>query len=869
MPAEKKITPMIKQYLEVKERCKDKILFFRLGDFYEMFFDDALTASRELDLTLTGRAGGDKERVPMCGVPFHSADTYIERLVHKGYKVAICEQMEDPKLAKGLVKRKIIKVVTPGTITLENAVSSKKNNYIACLYEQNEQLSIALMDVTTGECLWSLCTANEMEDILFDILSVYEPSELIYSQLGKHIDDVLNYLQSHMSQCTVTEYEGDEATDYDGLIQKHFTGNALDDFPDVRHCVGLLLLYIAEVMQSDIAHINKVERIDNERKLVLDAASLRHLEITQNVRDGGRKGTLLDVLDKTNTAMGARLLHKWLEAPLVRIQDITKRQDAVEELLQEEILRQDLKGTLTRIYDFERILTRIETGTASPKDMVALRESLGVIPDLKQILQQASAPMLQQLDQRILLHSEVYDLLARGIKDEPGVVIRNGGVIRDGYSNELDEIRAISANSHAFLQELEEKEKEKTGIKLKIGYTKVFGYYFEISHANTKPVPDYYVRKQTLVNAERYITPELKEFEVKVLTSQERMLALEYQLFADIRRQIQLYIPPMQETARAIARVDCLYSLAAAAHSNHYVRPQLNMEESVVIRDGRHPIIEKYLKDELFVPNDVTLNHKSHEILVITGPNMAGKSTYMRQVAVLVLMAQAGSFIPAREASICPVDRIFTRIGASDDILTGQSTFMVEMKEVSYILKHATPRSLLILDEIGRGTSTFDGMSIARAVIEYCLKHVHALTMFATHYHELVDMADQFDKIKNYTVAVKERGRSIKFLRRIVPGGADRSYGLHVARLAGLPEGLLKRAEVILADLEAQGGPVVMSPTAGKTTAASSNDGLDSLFSNPVIDKLLAVDVTSMTPIEAISFLYTLQKDAKEGSGTN
>jgi DNA mismatch repair protein MutS len=869
LPAEKKITPMIKQYLEVKERCKDKILFFRLGDFYEMFFDDALTASRELDLTLTGRAGGDKERVPMCGVPFHSADTYIERLVHKGYKVAICEQMEDPKLAKGLVKRKIIKVVTPGTITLENAVSSKKNNYIACLYEQNEQLSIALMDVTTGECLWSLCTANEMEDILFDILSVYEPSELIYSQLGKHIDDVLNYLQSHMSQCTVTEYEGDEATDYDGLIQKHFTGDALDDFADVRHCVGLLLLYIAEVMQSDIAHINKVERIDNERKLVLDAASLRHLEITQNVRDGGRKGTLLDVLDKTNTAMGARLLRKWLEAPLVRIQDITKRQDAVEELLQEEILRQDLKGTLTRIYDFERILTRIETGTASPKDMVALRESLGVIPDLKQILQQASAPMLQQLDQRILLHSEVYDLLARGIKDEPGVVIRNGGVIRDGYSNELDEIRAISANSHAFLQELEEKEKEKTGIKLKIGYTKVFGYYFEISHANTKPVPDYYVRKQTLVNAERYITPELKEFEVKVLTSQERMLALEYQLFADIRRQIQLYIPPMQETARAIARVDCLYSLAAAAHSNHYVRPQLNREESVVIRDGRHPIIEKYLKDELFVPNDVTLNHKSHEILVITGPNMAGKSTYMRQVAVLVLMAQAGSFIPAREASICPVDRIFTRIGASDDILTGQSTFMVEMKEVSYILKHATPRSLLILDEIGRGTSTFDGMSIARAVIEYCLKHVHALTMFATHYHELVDMADQFDKIKNYTVAVKERGRSIKFLRRIVPGGADRSYGLHVARLAGLPEGLLKRAEVILADLEAQGGPVLMSPTAGKTTAASSTDGLDSLFSNPVIDKLLAVDVTSMTPIEAISFLYTLQKDAKEGSGTN
>lgn len=862
--AEKKMTPMLKQYMEVKEQCKDKILFFRLGDFYEMFNEDALTASRELDLTLTGRGVGKSERVPMCGVPFHSADTYIERLVHKGYKVAICEQMEDPKLAKGIVKRKIIKVITPGTITLENAVASKKNNYISCISEKNDMISIALMDVTTGECLWSACPVSSMEDVLFDIFSVYEPSELIYAHMETHIDAVLAYLHNRLAQCTVTPFAVDDMVDYADIGAPYFDETDWAAAGIAAECIGMLLTYVQHVMQSDIHHISALERIDNESRLVVDGASLRHLEITQNVRDGGRKGTLLAVLDKTKTAMGGRLLRKWLEAPLLRIGEITKRQDAVEDLMNHEIMRQDIADTLDGIYDFERILTRIETGTASPKDLVALRESLAVIPRLKNILNDASSELLKQLESRMNLHQDVYELLCQGIKDEPGVVIRNGGVIRDGYSKELDEIRAIAANSKEFLKKLEEEEKEKTGIKMKIGYTKVFGYYFEISHANTLPIPDYYVRKQTLVNAERYITPALKEFEVKVLTSQERMLALEYQLFGKIRQEIQGHITAMQQTARAIARVDCLYSLACAAHDNRYVRPGLNRDQVIQIKDGRHPIIEQFLTDELFVPNDVTLNHTNHEILVITGPNMAGKSTYMRQIAVLILMAQVGSFIPAREASICPVDRIFTRIGASDDILTGQSTFMVEMKEVSYILQHATSRSLLILDEIGRGTSTFDGMSIARAVIEYCLKHIHAMTLFATHYHELTDMADMSEKIKNYTVAVKERGKHIKFLRRIVPGGADRSYGLHVARLAGLPESLLKRADVILAELESQGTPTVtMTPT----TPQNVTPAADSLFTSPVVDKLLSVDVSSMTPIEAISFLYTLQKEAKEGSG--
>ncbi len=862
--AEKKMTPMLKQYMEVKEQCKDKILFFRLGDFYEMFNEDALTASRELDLTLTGRGVGKSERVPMCGVPFHSADTYIERLVHKGYKVAICEQMEDPKLAKGIVKRKIIKVITPGTITLENAVASKKNNYISCISEKNDMISVALMDVTTGECVWSACPVSAMEDVLFDIFSVYEPSELIYAHMDKYIDTILTYLHNRLAQCTVTPFAVDDMVNYADIGAPYFDETDWAAAGVAAECIGMLLTYVQQVMQSDIHHISSLERIDNESRLVVDGASLRHLEITQNVRDGGRKGTLLAVLDKTKTAMGGRLLHKWLEAPLLRIGEITKRQDAVEDMMNHEIMRQDIADTLDGIYDFERILTRIETGTASPKDLVALRESLAVIPRLKEILHNASSELLKQLESRMNLHQDVYDLLCQGIKDEPGVVIRNGGVIRDGYSKELDEIRAIAANSKEFLKKLEEEEKAKTGIKMKIGYTKVFGYYFEISHANTLPIPDYYVRKQTLVNAERYITPALKEFEVKVLTSQERMLALEYQLFGQIRQDIQGHITAMQQTARAIARVDCLYSLACVAHDNRYVRPRLNRDQVIQIKDGRHPIIEQFLTDELFVPNDVTLNHTNHEILVITGPNMAGKSTYMRQIAVLILMAQVGSFIPAREASICPVDRIFTRIGASDDILTGQSTFMMEMKEVSYILQHATSRSLLILDEIGRGTSTFDGMSIARAVIEYCLKHIHAMTLFATHYHELTDMADMSEKIKNYTVAVKERGKNIKFLRRIIPGGADRSYGLHVARLAGLPESLLKRADIILAELESQGTPTVTSSPATSTQAAPT---ADSLFTSPVVDKLLSVDVSSMTPIEAISFLYTLQKEAKEGSG--
>ena len=852
---------MMKQYLEVKETCADKLLFFRLGDFYELFFDDALTASRELDLTLTGRAGGNKERVPMCGVPFHSADTYIERLVHKGYKVAICEQMEDPKSVKGLVKREIIRVITPGTVTMEHAVASKKNNYIAAVGEEDGGIQLVLTDVTTGEALWMACGDDETQDRLFDVFALYEPAEVVYTKESAIITSLRRFVTERLNHCAFTLYAVQGDIDYSRTGADYFDEDAFQAAKEAAYTIGILLSYVKETVKADVFHIASLRPLTTERNMLIDASSLRHLEITQNVRDGRRKGTLLDVLDRTKTAMGGRLLRKWLEAPLLNLYDITERQDGVEDLVRHEIMRQDLGDTLDKIYDFERILTRIGTGTAGPKDMTALRESLRILPDVKHILSQAGAPILQRLNECMDVHSCVYDLLCRAVKEEPAAVIRNGGVIRDGYNEELDEIRSISENSHAFLRDLEEREKESTGIKLKIGYTKVFGYYFEISHANTKPIPPYYVRKQTLVNAERYITPELKDFEVKVLTSQERLTALEYKLFTQLREEVRGHIAAMQETARAVA--DSLYSLAVCAKENRYVRPALNSREVIRIEEGRHPIIEQYNKNELFVPNDVTLNHTDHEVLVITGPNMAGKSTYMRQTAVLILMAQTGSFIPAESADICPVDRIFTRIGASDDILTGQSTFMTEMKEVSYILKHATCRSLLILDEIGRGTSTFDGMSIAKAVIEYCLKHVHAFTLFATHYHELVSMADESSLLKNYTVAVRERGKSIKFLRRIIPGGADRSYGLHVARLAGLPEGLLKRAEVILEELE--GGAAAVP--ARQTPDEEATYAVPGLFTDAVTDKLLHVDVMSMTPIEAISFLHDLQREAKKGSG--
>ena len=815
-------TPLMAQYKEVKEKYRDCLLFYRLGDFYELFNDDALTASHELELTLTGKSAGADGRVPMCGVPFHAAELYIYRLIQKGYKVAICEQMEDPKKAKGLVKRDVIRVITPGTILFENSIADKSNNYLIYLLEADKEIAAVLADVSTGECWWGTWDKKKEQDAFFDLLTRRDDED-----------------ESAIPPAAAS------------IENRH-----------VQKAFALLSGYLKEVMRSEAADFHDPRPIREDHTLTLTEECLRNLEITRNMRDGGRRGTLLELLDYTHTAMGARLLKRSLERPLTDVNRIILRQSAIEELTQHMTELSRLEEMLSGVFDFERILSRIEANSTSPKDFLSLKATLRVVPQVKQLLSGAGSVLLKKLNSQLSTHGPVFDLLDRAMNENGTGNIKDGKYIREGFSAELDEVRSLSENSQKYIQELEEKEKEKTGIKLKIGFNNVFGYYFEISNANKLPVPAYYVRKQTLVNAERYITPELKEFETKALSAKEKTEQLELKIYQAVKAEIRPEIPDMQKTARALAAVDCLASLARAAIKDRYIRPSIISPKDgyISIKDGRHPMVEHALKRDMFVPNDTELNHRNQEILVITGPNMAGKSTYMRQVAVLTIMAQVGSFIPARSAVFAPVDRIFTRVGATDDISTGQSTFMVEMNEVANILRNATAKSLLILDEIGRGTSTYDGMSIAKAVVEYIDQKIHGYTLFATHYHELSDMAETSSRIKNYTVSVKERGKDITFLRRIVPGSADRSYGIHVARLAGLPESLLARADEILLGLEKEDGK--SRPAPEKPQAAA---GAMDLFSSPIIDELAQLDVMSKTPIEAMEILFRLSREAKEG----
>lgn len=851
-----KKTPLINQYKTIKEQYKDAILFFRLGDFYEMFYDDAITVSHELELTLTGKNTGEEKRAPMCGVPFHAAETYIYRLIQKGYRVAICEQLEDPKKAKGLVKRGVIRVITPGTILYENSIADKSNNYLVYICESDKELAAVMGDISTGECWWGVWNKKKEQADFFDMMSVYSPKEAILDTGDEFYLKMESYVSTSMGDCLLSRRED---TDNSiplpkGLSEVHSAA--------VEKAYRGLASYLKEVMKKDVAAFHSVMPIMEDNTLTLSEECLRNLEITRNMRDGGRKGTLLEVLDYTHTAMGARLLRRWLEHPLTDVNRIIIRQDGISELAGHVTELSAMEELLSRMFDFERILSRIETNTTSPKDLLALKASLKIVPELKKILSGASSVILKKLNKNIGIHGPVFDLLDRSMNENGTGNIKDGRYIKSGYNKELDDLRSLKENSQQWIQKLEEEEKEKTGIKLKIGFNNVFGYYFEIPHSNKNPIPAYYTRKQTLVNAERYITPELKEFEVKALSAREKTEELELAIYQDIKARIRPEIPDMQQTARALASLDCLLSLSRAAIKDRYIRPEIRpvSEGRISIKDGRHPMVEQALKREMFVPNDTELNHKDQEILIITGPNMAGKSTYMRQVAVLTIMAQVGSFIPARSASFSPVDRIFTRVGATDDIATGQSTFMVEMKEVSQILRGATKNSLILLDEIGRGTSTYDGMSIARAVVEYLDKHIHAYTLFATHYHELSDMASKSHTIKNYTVTVKERGKDITFLRRIVPGSADRSYGIHVARLAGLPESLLGRAEEILKGLEAEDGEK------HEKTAPAGNTGpaAPGLFTAPIIDELADLDVMSLTPIEAMEILFRLNKEAKE-----
>ena len=882
--AEKK-TPMMEQYDAIKERYPDTILFFRLGDFYEMFNEDAHICSRELDLTLTGRTGMDangKPKAPMCGIPYHAYESYLDKLVKKGYKVAICEQMEDPKQVKGIVKRDVIRVVTPGTIMSESGNDARSNNFLSLIHMNGDAWTLVFADISTGEVIWDrIDRIEERKTDVYDALSMYRPTEIVVAEDKELPQDVADFVANHFEHTVVSSY--DAMTDLNRLASQaasHFADMGLME-EDVLEALGYLLHYLTVTIKTEASHINYVHRMSVGNRMILDTASLRHLEITHNLRDGGQKGTLLSVLDRTLTPMGARLLKQWLESPLTDIAMIQRRQAAISEFISRSGEREQLRDLLKSIFDFERIVGRVETGSVSPRDFTSLRESLGVLPAIKQVLGSCQSMALVQLNESMGEHRDLHELISKAIADQPALTLKEGRVIRDGYNEELDELRSLATNSQDWLKKLEDEIIEKTGIRLKTGYNKVFGYYFEVTKGTVDKVPDYFIRKQTLTNAERYITPELKEFEIKILSAKEKIVALEQKLYQDLREQVKQVVRQIQETARALAQLDVLLSLTMVAYEENYICPNLTRNGAINIRDGRHPVIESFLKREIFVPNDVMLDHDKDEFLLITGPNMAGKSTYMRQVAILMIMAQIGSFIPAREATISPVDRVFTRVGASDDISTGQSTFMVEMKEVAYILDNATQNSLVILDEIGRGTSTFDGLSIAQAVVEHICKHIHCKTLFATHYHELIPMEEQYPKLKNYTVAVKEKGNDVAFLRRIVKGGADKSYGIHVAKLAGLPASVLKRAEVILKHLESEApshddlaARVKSSSDSSKSKPGESakNKGMDmggfgDLFSHSVVDDLLQLDVMSMTPIEALNELYRLQEEARKGGG--
>lgn len=844
-----KLTPMMQQYQAVKNAHPDQILFFRLGDFYEMFLDDAILVSKELELTLTKRStAGDG--IPMCGVPYHAAESYINKLVNKGYKVAICEQIGDPK-AKGLTKREVIKIITPGTVMNESALTSSKNNYIALIYEENHAIYLAGADISTGECFYSIYDGPDRCQLLFDELYRLMMPELLLIKPFSYERELKNFLSLRLNNCLVNELT-EITSQIEDLMLQHFDVHNRPDNKIAHKAIATLLEYLHETVKTDLTHLNKLTYLDSSKSLFIDTYTLRNLEITRNLRDGGKKDTLYDVLDFTKTAMGSRLLRKWLEYPLLSPKKINDRLDAVANLVSDFSLRNNLREQLKEIYDFERLLTRMEVGTANARDMNALKSSLYVLPAIKKSLAKATAKLLANIHQKISTYNDLVVLIDKAIVEEPSFSIREGGFIKDGYNQELDEYRNIAKNSKRLLQQMEEDEKNKTGIKsLKIGYNKVFGYYIEVRHSSTEMVPENYIRKQTLANAERYITPELKEFETKILGAQEKIVQLEYNLFTELRDILKTKISSIQNTAHEIAILDVLVSLAQAGDEYNYIRPKLLDDGTIHIKDGRHPLVERILNRDLFVPNDTHLDNAQNEIMIITGPNMAGKSTYMRQSALLTLMTQVGSFIPAREASISPVDKIFTRIGASDDLVSGQSTFMVEMNEVSHILKYATNKSLVILDEIGRGTSTYDGMSIARAVIEHIRDHIGAKTLFATHYHELTDLEDDVH-VKNYCIAVKEKGSDVTFLRRIIRGSADKSYGIHVAKLAGLPQEVVKRAKTILIDLENT------APTKEKTIISKNNSDKDNIDTTLKQDIAITNDTTS-----EINYLQDNQEDTE------
>lgn len=877
-----KLSPMMEQYVATKEKYKDCILFYRLGDFYEMFFDDAILASKELEITLTGKDCGMEERAPMCGIPFHAADTYINQLVKKGYKVAIGEQVEDPKLAKGLVKREVIRIVTPGTNLSSESLEESKNNYLMCISYVGKNYGISVTDLSTG--VFKTCQIQQAEKVV-DEINKFQPSEVLYQAGVEQVEEIHAVCERlQVSHTEAPDYYFNLETDEETLKRQFhinsIEGLGLKDSPACVASCGALMQYLHETQMSSLSHINHIETYSVDSFMILDSATRRNLELTETLRDKQKRGSLLWVLDKTKTAMGARKLREFVEQPLLYKDAIEKRLDAIEAINKELIVREELREYLNTIYDLERLLTRIALKTANPRDLLAFKTSIQYLPDIYNLLRELPCERINEIYEDYDSLEDLYDLLEQAIVEEPPVSIKEGGIFKQGYRDEIDELRLAKTECKTWLADLESKEREKTGIKgLKIKYNKVFDYYFEVTNSFKSLVPDYFIRKQTLVNAERFTTDELNTLSGKILGAEDKLYALEYDCYVELREKLAAALVRVQKMAGYIAELDSLCSLAYVADKNNYVRPSLNTDGVIDIKGGRHPVVEKMLANDSFVENDTYLNNAESRISIITGPNMAGKSTYMRQTALITLMAQIGSFVPAESANIGLCDRIFTRVGASDDLASGQSTFMIEMNEVANILRNATKDSLLILDEIGRGTSTFDGLSIAWAVVEYIADPniLGAKTLFATHYHELTELEGKLSSVNNFCIAVQEEGDDIVFLRKIIKGGADRSYGIQVARLAGVPEPVLKRAreicnELIDSDITTKVKDIDIKPALSeqpkkKETRSSDYEQL-SLFSSPVemtiANELKTMDLNNMTPIKAMLYLQELQERLKQ-----
>lgn len=878
-----RLTPMMQQYMKTKEQYKDCILFYRLGDFYEMFFDDAVTASRELEITLTGKDCGLDERAPMCGIPFHAADGYLNRLVAKGYKVAICEQLEDPKQAKGIVKRDVIRVVTPGTNMNTQALDETKNNYIMCIVYTADRYGVSIADITTGDYFM---TELDSDRKLLDEITKFSPAEIVCNE-SFYVSGVnLNDMTSRMG---ITIYSLESWYFDDSLcrraLMEHFAvkslgGLGLADYNCGVIAAGALLQYLTETQKNSLSNLTHLTPYATGKYMIIDSSTRRNLELCETLREKQKRGSLMWVLDKTKTAMGARMLRSFIEQPLIEKDEINQRLDAIEELNGNAICREEIREYLNPVYDLERLISKISYKSANPRDLIAFKSSLSMLPHIKYILGNFKSDLLLELEEQMDALEDLYQLIDASILEEPPIAIKDGGIIKEGYSGEIDRLRNSKTEGKTWLAELETKEREATGIKnLKIKYNKVFGYYLEVTNSFKDLVPERYMRKQTLTNAERYITPELKELEDLILGAEDKLFALEYEMFCDVRDTIAKEVARIQKTAKAIAKTDVFASLSAVAERNQYVRPKINEKGVIDIKGGRHPVVEKMISNDMFISNDTYLDNGNHRVSIITGPNMAGKSTYMRQTALIVLMAQLGSFVPADSAKIGIVDRIFTRVGASDDLASGQSTFMVEMTEVANILRNATRDSLLILDEIGRGTSTFDGLSIAWAVVEHISnpKLLGAKTLFATHYHELTELEGKISAVNNYCIAVKEKGDDIVFLRKIVKGGADKSYGIQVAKLAGVPDSVIERAkelaeELSNADITEKVSEIkAETGTQHKPKKQKKYDQLDveqmSLFETvreeDIIKELKEIDVGNLTPVDALNTIYRLQKKLK------